>query len=235
MGMGWGWFKGMAGDNKAHAHRAIQIVLSHSPQRVWTSAGWTKGHGILIGSNVFHQLAPSCQPISLIYFEPDSDAGQLMLAEREDSISTLSVDLVRIALELLDAGKAESIDSAHFASAIFCANQARAHRRNDDLIRKVIVELPAPLPEPITVSHLAKRAGLSVSRFQHRFRAHVGMAVRPYLRWRRMLLASSLVLQGSSITDAALEAGFSDAAHFSNTLRRHFGISPRTLGSLIPS
>ena len=75
-----------------------------------------------------------------------------MLAEREESISTLSVDLVRIALELLDSGKAESIDFAHFASAIFCANQARAHRRNDDLIRKVTVELPsllAPVVEKV--------------------------------------------------------------------------------------
>ena len=35
--------------------------------------------------------------------------------------------------------------------------------------------------------------------------------------------------RGSSLTDAAVEAGFADAAHFTRTFRGHFGIPPSAL------
>lgn len=42
------------------------------------------------------------------------------------------------------------------------------------------------------------------------------------------------VSQGKPLTDSAFDAGFADAAHFSRTFRRHFGISPRVLLQLKP-
>jgi AraC-like DNA-binding protein len=38
--------------------------------------------------------------------------------------------------------------------------------------------------------------------------------------------------RGLSLTDAAHEAGFADAAHFTRTMRRHFGVTP---GSMLRS
>jgi AraC-like DNA-binding protein len=58
------------------------------------------------------------------------------------------------------------------------------------------------------------------------------MAVRPYLRWLRLARALQAAARGLSLTDAAHEAGFADAAHFTRTMRRHFGVTP---GSMLRS
>ena len=79
---------------------------------------------------------------------------------------------------------------------------------------------------------MAADAALSPSRFAHAFRDQTGMAVRPYLRWLRLARALQAASHGQSLTDAAHEAGFADAAHFTRTMRRHFGVTP---GSVLRS
>ena len=55
------------------------------------------------------------------------------------------------------------------------------------------------------------------------------MAVRPYLRWLRLARALEGASRGAGLTAAALDAGFADAAHFSRTMRRHFGVTPSSI------
>jgi AraC-like DNA-binding protein len=52
------------------------------------------------------------------------------------------------------------------------------------------------------------------------------MPLRPYLRWLRLRQALELAAGGTSLTQAAQDAGFSDAAHLTRTMRRHFGVAP---------
>ena len=51
----------------------------------------------------------------------------------------------------------------------------------------------------------------------------VGLQFRTYLLWRRLTLAVNEIVSGTSLTEAAHEAGFSDSAHFSRTFLRMFG------------
>lgn len=232
MGMGWGWFNGMAGDNQPHAHHAIQILIAESPQSIWTAqTGWISYAGIMIGANVRHQLAPTREAVSLFYIEPDSDAGQTLSQRIVDAVSPLTPEEVWQARRRLGDLAAPAPDQS-LASMLAGARHALPERQRDELIHQIMAALPTPLPEQLAASELAGQAGLSLSRFQHRFRAHTGMALRPYLRWRRLLHAMAALMQGEAITDAALAAGFSDAAHFTRTVRRHFGIPPRALSAL---
>jgi AraC-like DNA-binding protein len=232
MGLGWGWFKGMAGDNQPHAHHAIQILIAESPQSVWTvQTGWISHTGIMIGANVRHQLAPTREPVSLFYIEPDSDAGQALSQRVLDAVSPLTAEEIQQARRRLGDLAAPAPDQ-WLASMLAGSRHALPERQRDELIHQIMTALPTPLPERLAATELAGQAGLSLSRFQHRFRAHAGMALRPYLRWRRLLHAMAALMQGEAITDAALAAGFSDAAHFTRTVRRHFGIAPRALSAL---
>lgn len=75
----------------------------------------------------------------------------------------------------------------------------------------------------------AAHAGLSASRFRHVFRTQLGLPFRRYRLWRRMLLVARHVHGGASLTQAALEVGFSSSAHFSEAFRQMFGMSASAL------
>lgn len=229
LGLGWGLFAGRAGHNQAHAHHAVQIVLSENEQALCVAeADWQPCHGAILAPDVSHRLAESGAPVTLLYLEPDSPEGRQAMQGLGSGWRALDAETSARALAAARRAGAEQVASA-VLQQLCPQSEATVQRKRDALIESLIADLPQPLPARISVELLAARAGLSASRLQHRFRAHTGMALRPYLRWRRLLTATAAVSQGKPLTESALEAGFADAAHFSRTFRRHFGISPRVL------
>lgn len=71
---------------------------------------------------------------------------------------------------------------------------------------------------------LAREAALSISQLERLFSGQLGASVRRLVLWQRLRLALQLALSGTSLTTAAATAGFSDSAHLSRCIRRHFGI-----------
>jgi len=88
-------------------------------------------------------------------------------------------------------------------------------------ILNIFNELPL---KSITIKELSKKVFLSESRLIHLFTNQVGISIRHYLLWLRLLDAIKLIIKGKSITFAAYEVGFSDSAHLSRTFRRMFGL-----------
>jgi AraC-like DNA-binding protein len=76
---------------------------------------------------------------------------------------------------------------------------------------------------------VAGEACLSPSRFRHLFVEQTGLALRPYILWRRFLRVWDLLMAGESLSSAAHSAGFADAAHLTRTCRRMFGFPPSAL------
>jgi AraC-like DNA-binding protein len=74
--------------------------------------------------------------------------------------------------------------------------------------------------------YLANRANLSPSRFLHLFKQHTDVPYRRFRTWKRLRLALDSLNATDNITIAALDAGFSDATHFSHSFRETFGINP---------
>lgn len=228
LGLGWGLFHGQAGDNTPHAHHAVQVVLSPSPLRIWSApAGWRRCLGAVIGADVRHQIEPAPQAVTLIYLEPDSPQGQAVAASAVGGWRELDAAQSQALIAQLRA--APTVSPAQIVAQALGVAPEAVPMHDDALIAALLRGLPRPLPARLPAAVLARRARLSVGRLQHRLRAHTGMALRPYLRWLRLLRALEHVAAGGALTDAALEAGFADAAHFSRTFRRHFGIAPRAL------
>lgn len=69
------------------------------------------------------------------------------------------------------------------------------------------------------------RVGLSLSRARHLFVAQTGLPFKTYVLWLRIERAVALYAAGSSLTEAAHEAGFADSAHFSRTFKETFGLT----------
>jgi AraC-like DNA-binding protein len=73
---------------------------------------------------------------------------------------------------------------------------------------------------------LARCFGMSESRFRHAFRTATGLSLTRYRMLARLRAAMVIAGEGGSLTEAALEAGFSSSAHFSSSHRAMFGLSP---------
>lgn len=76
---------------------------------------------------------------------------------------------------------------------------------------------------------LAQAAGLSESRFNHLFRAEMGVSFRSYRVWSQVRGALGALCADSRLTQAALEGGFVDSSHFSNVFRKNFGMTPSSV------
>lgn len=233
MGLGWGEFVGVTGDNAPHSHHAIQILISNHPQPVWTaSLGWRDLYGAVMGPELRHQLGSSGQPVHLLYVEPHSNAGCKLLALLDTNLCILTSTECEAIHRAL---KASVTPEAAIVEALMPSSAELKAKEGDADIEAWITKLPMMLPERLSAAECAKQLNLSSSRFLHRFRAHTGLPLRPYLRWRRLLVALGEVMRGATLTDAAHAAGFSDAAHFTRTFQRHFGLAPSTLTEMAAS
>jgi AraC-like DNA-binding protein len=99
----------------------------------------------------------------------------------------------------------------------------------DERIATAVETLLSARASDTATAALAVQAGLSLSRFQHVFKATTGVPVRRFRLWARMRRAIALAVGGSSLTHAALEAGFSSQAHFTAAFREMFGMAPSQL------
>ena len=99
----------------------------------------------------------------------------------------------------------------------------------DERIQTAMKLIRTKSTEKVTCQDVADAVHLSQSRFSHLFREQAGMTFAAYLIYQRILCVYTQMLQGRSITEAALEAGFSSSSHFADVNRRVFGISANTI------
>lgn len=260
LGLGWAAFVGQTGDNRAHAHHALQIVIGfESPARIWSlamsdtadmsQAGIIEAHATVVPSDLVHALLPGPNTVGLLYLERESVVARA-LELRLDSmhqngqilvLPDVNLKTIRGAFDAALAGLAGGIETLLNAlldgvpyptSAPASSPIGKVTDRLDDTITRVVDRLRHASELDVSAKALAAWAHLSSSRFAHRFKAHTGMPLRPYLRWLRLQNAAAAIVAGRTATEAAHAAGFADAAHLSRTLSRHFGITPSTLAGM---
>jgi AraC-like DNA-binding protein len=129
------------------------------------------------------------------------------------------------ALQRLAAGQPWREASAEIAGALELVVPGRPDARVAAALRR-LGEAPA---EPHQLTSMARYVHLSPSRFLHLFKETTGVPFRRYRVWTRMGAAVRALAAGVSLTEAALDAGFSSSAHFSAAFREMFGLAPSRL------
>jgi AraC-like DNA-binding protein len=80
----------------------------------------------------------------------------------------------------------------------------------------------------LSLHEMAAVTGLSQSHFSHAFQQTTGQSPYKFLLERRLCAASDLLAKGIlSLTEVALQSGFSGSSHFATAFRRATGASPR--------
>ena len=81
----------------------------------------------------------------------------------------------------------------------------------------------------LTLADIARECGISL-RYLHELFRDDGRTAYQYLKGERLQRARELLEMSSgrtTVTDVALECGFSDMSHFSKLFKQAFGVSPR--------
>lgn len=167
----------------------------------------------LIPPNTRHHLVAG-GPMAFVYLDAVSD-----------DVGALDLRGVRARLAARAVSRWNVVT---LCEALRLTTRAPRDRRIADAVLRLDAR-PGDFPRLAT---LASTQALSPSRFQALFRREVGLSFRRYRLWRRMAVVMRALGGGLSLTDAALEAGFSSSAHLSASFRDMFGLAPSTLVAL---
>ena len=99
--------------------------------------------------------------------------------------------------------------------------------RQDPKIDEILEFINGNLTGDLSVDALSERFYLSRSWLMHRFKAITGCPVHQYVLQKRLICATQLLHQGSSVGEAVRQSGFSDYSAFLRAFRRTYGVSPR--------
>jgi len=87
--------------------------------------------------------------------------------------------------------------------------------------------LLANIKRGVALKEVARECGLSVGHFSHAFRRTLGVAPHKWLIEQRVVLSKDKLRDdGLSLSDVAMECGFSDQSHLTRVFRQTVGVSP---------
>ena len=112
------------------------------------------------------------------------------------------------------------------------ADTSVQYSESEDAVLQAAKYLAENYNQQITLTSLAELYGLSPSYFSRKFHQVTGMGMKEYLSGIRLDHAARQLLSTThSITDIALDCGFSDSNYFKDAFRKTYGMSPRAYRS----
>ncbi|AKI00867.1 transcriptional regulator containing an amidase domain and an AraC-type DNA-binding HTH domain [Hoeflea sp. IMCC20628] len=97
----------------------------------------------------------------------------------------------------------------------------------DAVVRRCINIMEQTLNVPISMAELAQQSGMSERQLARRFQASLGQPPSRYYRFVRLRYGAwRLIHTTDTVTQIALDAGFSDASHFHREFCKQFDVSP---------
>jgi hypothetical protein len=186
------WLALITGITRRHAHHAVQLSLPLDGMAQFQTepdGDWIVCHGALITPDAPHAFRAPGRVVANILFEPESTVGRSLLAKcprpgltllDEATVAPLAAPIA--AAYFGGAGDDELRDLAQRTMAA-AAGVSVQPATVDSRIITAIADIRARIDEPIMLSALARRVGLSSGRFRHLFVAETGVSLRAFVLW----------------------------------------------------
>ena len=223
-------------DTDFHAHHALQVCLSlTTPFIIETEKEQGEHMYFIINSDENHRFDGLDGWHLILLMDPEhvlADAVRhralINSASQDlDELGPLVEDLVEDLVGLMIANKGCSKVIRSLDHLLACLSGAVVNtRETDERIQKIFDYIEGLEEKKAGLAELARLVNLSESRLAHIFKDQVGIPVRRFLLWARMMATLKSVIHTRSLTEAAMNAGFSDSAHFTRTFRQMFGVTP---------
>ncbi len=219
---------------QVHSHNAIQITIAlNRPFLLKTDANWQSYNAAVVNSNRPHQFDGGDGWQLFILLEAETSIARAIRQKllQNNPVSAFHYQKDESFMRLMKAQSADKGEAVALAQQVFLGviGQIIGERQQfvpmDDRVRRIIEEIRACPEQPAGIDAFAKEACLTKSRLIHLFKEQMGVSMRSYILWSRLLMAVRLAAQGVSFTDAAYKTGFTDSPHLSHTFKRMFGVT----------
>jgi AraC-like DNA-binding protein len=208
-----------------HRHAAPVLLIGLSGRfTLHGPAGRADCWSALVDIGIEHVFDPRGERVALIYVEPDAPeirGLRGLLAARGGVL----VDPVR---RVRDRARTEARLGSFDLRELLSFGWPDA-APVDPRVQRSLQLLRAPGLAPSNRAAAAALAHLSESRFNHLFRAEMGVSFRSYRVWSQLRAAMTAIGPGMNLTHAAHLGSFSDSAHFSRVFRQSFGMTPSSV------
>ena len=204
-----------------HAEHAVAVIVGLDGEvEVTTARGSVRGAAVVVAADTVH-AARSAGPALSLAFDPELCPGVTAFArEHGTSVVREPARIVRAHAASLTAR-----DTLAGVGTEIARKLTGSAPRRDRRIARLLDELRDPEADR---ADAVARTRLSRAHVAALFVRDVGVAMRTFLLWRRLLHGLARV-GPLDLTSAAHAAGFADLAHFSRTCRRMLGYAPSVL------
>lgn len=210
-----------------HAHHYVQYGISNSGSFDLSSPDWSSSKRVrsfLIPSDVSHQIRlTGSDKVLMVWLDPEFQIKRSIsdTTTIQTSVGDLEPELEGLNDQQLNCELAREIRE------VITGWTDTENDQLDERISSCINWIKEHLTDKtITTEDLAKSVFLSPSRLMHLFSEQLGIPVRKYILWQRLRHAILQLASGSTITEAAHDAGFTDSPHMNRTFNAMFGITP---------
>ena len=218
-----------------HAHSTIQIVIDLEDYfKLESQAGISrKCNSAIIKPDTFHKLNSLKGTQLILYIEKTSSMGKRLLTNHlkaeEIIFPEFKIKQTHIS-ELLRSAIIQQDGISLYKQVQLILNVLLGTKENikikDKRIAKIRALIDSSPPADLTIESLAQNIHLSASRMRHLFKEQVGISIKQYILWRKIIYSIHLILNGRSLSEAAWESGFTDLSHYNKMMIKMFGIVP---------
>lgn len=156
----------------------------------------------------------------------------------KSQISGLGIDKIfdEINNEVLNSGAYSKIIIKNYMmimlckiNTIFANSKVSISRREmkNEKVREIIEFINQNLKNQITLDILEKKMYLNKYYLCHIFKVETGYSLMEYITQKRIMLAKSLLLDGSTPAISAKTSGFNDYSNFYKSFKNYVGVSPK--------
>ena len=97
---------------------------------------------------------------------------------------------------------------------------------SDSQVEQLLKYINRNLTEDLSIDQLAERFYFSKYHMMRKFKSETGYTIHSYITSKRLLLARSLINQGTPVIKASEKSGFRDYTTFFRSYKKQFGKSP---------
>lgn len=217
-----------------HSHWLIQLFLSLDGKlKMKVDSQEIECNCIVINHNIPHTVITDGKPYYTLVFGVTSEYGNDLSAKLGNESYWICDEM---GIDILQKEGQKLVDNTTKEQYYAFLKQLRAYlkitkyaQKYDERIIELIESLETCDCHNHAIALFAKKVNLSTSRLAHLFKAETGIPLKSYLSLHQMNKAFDALLNGNTVTGAALSSGFDTPSHFASTVKRMTGMTATKL------